>query len=100
MDDCCQFCLRKVEDLAHALCYYSTLAETYKTFLPHLTFKNSIAEFIEVAMRVRDVGNREGSEKFFLIAWGLRYKRNQKINERTSLEVEQVVNHTLSYSGN
>lgn len=51
---------------------------------------------LDLARRVMNKGSKEDLEKFFLIAWGLLYRRNQRIHKERELKPEQVIEHVLS----
>lgn len=96
MEEGCKFCKEGVEDVGHALYYYPSLKECWTKQLNCLPPKEYKEDSVEVARKVMSKGSKEDMEKFFLIAWGLWHRRNQKVHEEKVLQLEQVVEHALS----
>lgn len=59
--------------------FFATQLYMKATWAKYITFvklSNNHSDFGEMARRVRDKGSIEDLEKFFLISWGLWYRRN------------------------
>ncbi|XP_041026966.1 uncharacterized protein LOC121267170 [Juglans microcarpa x Juglans regia] len=92
----CEWCTYEDEDVGHAICYCPFVRQSWKHYFPDLLTDDVKLDIMQIVLKVLSQGKHEDLDQFFLIAWNLWNKRNQKIFVNKVLTTNQVIEHALS----
>ncbi|KAG6620210.1 hypothetical protein I3842_Q075500 [Carya illinoinensis] len=90
---CCQ---AKDENLPHALIYCPGVVDCWLQVFPSIIQATVRMQIIQLATAIIKRRRTGELEKFFLLAWGLWYRRNQSIYEGNILSTQQVMEHAFT----
>lgn len=82
--------------MVHALFYCPSVIDYWSQQVPSLIYAIRVYSFPDLASWVRDKGCDTDLKMFFLIAWDIWYRRNNKTYEGKEIQHEQIVVHVLS----
>ncbi|XP_041011437.1 uncharacterized protein LOC121255225 [Juglans microcarpa x Juglans regia] len=96
VEDRCCFCKAVPEDVRHALVSFPSFRDLWKNYVPVMQQLTSDMDFLDVITCVLDRGTNSDFTMFFLITWGLLFRRNKMQMEKILIQPSQVINHALS----
>ncbi|KAF5476857.1 hypothetical protein F2P56_003549 [Juglans regia] len=96
VEDRCCLCKAVPEDVHHALVYCPSFKGLRKNYVPVMEQLPLDLDFLVVINFIIDRRTKSEFTLFFLITWGLWFRRNKMQMEQLLLLPKQVINHFMS----